>query len=138
MHEETTIFTKILSREISAEIIYEDDDTLAFLDIAPNNPGHTLVIPKKPSRNLLDIESDSWSKVMETVRRLAPVVKDAVDADGINLMMNNEPVAGQMVFHTHVHIIPRFKDDGYKHWGSKPYADGEIKEVAQAIRSALI
>ena len=74
---------------------------------------------------------------METVRALAPVIKEAVGADGINLIMNNEPDAGQMVFHTHVHVIPRFKDDGYTHWGSKPYAEGEIAEVAQKIRSVL-
>lgn len=137
MTREDTIFDKIIRREIPAEIIYEDDDTLAFLDIAPNNPGNTLVIPKEPSRNLFDISPTSWGNVMETVRMLASKIREAVGADGINLMMNNEPVAGQMVFYTHVHIIPRFQGDGYEHWGSTPYAEGEAETVAQKIRTAL-
>mgnify|MGYP001051672358 CR=1 FL=1 len=138
MTREETIFDKIIRKEIPAEVVFENDTTLAFLDIAPNNPGHTLVIPKVPSRNLLDISQESWAHVMETVRMLTPIVKHALGADGINLIMNNEPVAGQMVFHTHVHIIPRFAGDGYEHWGSKPNADGEIAEVANKIRSAFI
>ncbi|MBP9749860.1 MAG: HIT family protein [Candidatus Pacebacteria bacterium] len=133
-----TIFDKIIRREIPAEIVYEDSDVIAFLDISPNNPGHTLVIPKEPSRNLLDISTDSWSKVMEVVRILALKIQKAVDADGINLMMNNEPFAGQIVMHAHVHIIPRFKGDGYEHWAGHPYAEGQAKEVADKIRAQLI
>lgn len=137
MTREETIFDKIIRKEIPAEVVYENDTTLAFLDIAPNNPGHTLVIPKVPSRNIFDISQESWAQVMETVRTLAPKIKEAVGADAINLMMNNEPEAGQMVFHTHVHIIPRFTGDGYEHWGSKPYAEGELADVAQKIRTTL-
>lgn len=132
-----TIFSKIIRKEIPAEIVYEDDDVMAFLDISPNNPGHTLVIPKIPSHNLLTIDAESWTKVMETVRMLAPKIKEAVCADGINIMMNNEQDAGQIVFHTHVHIIPRFKNDGYKHWPGHPYGEGEMPEIGTKIRAAL-
>lgn len=134
---EDTIFAKIIRREISADIVYEDDDTLAFLDAHPNNPGHTLVIPKIYSRNILSISEKSLAVLMQTVRKLAPVVVRAVNADGINIIINNESAAGQLVFHTHVHLIPRFVDDGYKGWPSKPYKDGEAQAVAQKIRAAI-
>ena len=134
---EETIFSKIIRREIPAEIVYEDEEVLAFLDIAPNNPGHTLVIPKEQSRNILTISSESWSKVMEAIRILAPKIKDAVNADGINIKMNNEEASGQEVFHTHVHIIPRFKEDGLTYWPAKPYGEGELEKVAEKIRAEL-
>lgn len=134
---EETIFTKILRKEIPAEVVYEDDDVLAFLDIEPNNPGHTLVIPKEPTRNLLTIAPDSWAKVMEVVRKLSPIIKDAVGAEGINLMMNNEPVAGQVVMHAHVHIIPRHEGDGFRHWQGHAYKEGEMAEVGKRIRTEL-
>jgi histidine triad (HIT) family protein len=132
--ESETIFSKIIRKEIPAEIVYEDADVLAFLDILPNNPGHTLVIPKAPTRNLLTMDTANWVKVMEVVRILAPKIKEAVGAEGINLMMNNEPAAGQIVFHAHVHIIPRFSDDGYKHWEGAPYPEGELARVGEKIR----
>jgi len=134
---ERTIFEKIIAREIPATIIYEDEDTLAFLDIAPNNPGHTLVIPKEHSRNMLDITESSWLAVMRTVHKLAPIIKEAVEADGINIAMNNEPDAGQVVFHSHVHIIPRHKGDGFTHFPPGTYEPGEEETIATKIRSAL-
>ena len=134
---EEPIFMKIIRREISAEILYEDGATLAILDVAPNNPGHTLVIPKEPARNIFDISEESWVAVMKVVRRLAPVVKEAMGAEGINIHMNNEAAAGQVVFHPHVHIIPRHSGDGFTHWHGAPYAKGEAAETAQKIRNAL-
>lgn len=132
-----TIFHKILRREIPAEIVYEDAETLAFLDIKPNNPGHTLVIPKRPSHNVFDVIPSDWAAVMETVRVLAPVIKNAVHADGINIKMNNGEGAGQEVPYLHIHIIPRFDGDGYTHWEGKSYGEGEAVKVADQIRSAL-
>jgi histidine triad (HIT) family protein len=137
MTDQETIFSKIIRREIPAEIVYEDDAVLAFLDIAPNNPGHTLVIPKEPTRNMLTIDKKSWGQVMEVVRLLAPSIQEAVGADGINLIMNNESAAGQLVFHAHVHVIPRFADDGYKHWPGHDYKEGEMKSVAEKIRQSI-
>ena len=137
MSQEETLFAKIIRREIPAEIIYEDDDVLAFLDIKPNNPGHTLIIPKVWSKNILDISSESWSKVTEVVRLLAPKVMRAVEAEGVNIKMNNEPTAGQEVLHTHVHIIPRFKTDGFTYWPSTEYPEGEMAKVAEKIRQQI-
>lgn len=134
---ERTIFDRIIAGEIPAHIIYEDEHTLAFLDIAPNNPGHTLVVPKEHSRNLLDISEDSWLALMRTVRKLAPVIKEAVGAGGINIAMNNDTAAGQVVFHTHVHIIPRHEGDGFKHFPQGSYEPGEADALATTLRSAL-
>ncbi|MDB5265037.1 MAG: HIT-like protein [Parcubacteria group bacterium] len=135
---EDTIFMKIINREIPAEIIHEDEDTLAFLDSHPINLGHALVIPKVPSRNLLDINQESFAAVMKTVHKLTPVIKETVGADGINIQMNNEEPAGQAVFHTHVHIIPRFENDGYAHWQAKtPYNPSESSKLAEKLRAVL-
>lgn len=133
---EETIFSKIIRHEIPADIVYEDNDVIAFLDIRPNQPGHTLVIPKAYARNIFDISTDEWVKLAEAVRKIAPAVRDAMHADGVNISMNNEPAAGQIVFHAHVHIIPRFdRDSGYN--GGPAYKPGEASEVASAIRAKL-
>ncbi|HCC05501.1 TPA: HIT family protein [Patescibacteria group bacterium] len=135
---EETIFSKIIRHEIPADIIYEDDAVIAFLDIKPINPGGTLVVPKKWSRNVLDIDSESWSKVMEVVRLLAPAVKSAMHAEGINIVMNNEPVGNQLIFHSHVHIIPRHKNDNSIDVPGTPYPEGEQARVAEKIRAKLL
>ena len=133
-----TIFAKIIRREIPADIVYEDDETIAFLDINPVNHGHTLVVPKKWTRNVLDIDEKSWLSLMKTVRMLARAIKEATGADGINIDINNEEAAGQIVFHTHVHILPRFKGD-HKHAPRPhhPYAPGEAALVAEKIRARI-
>ncbi len=133
---EETIFAKIIRHEIPADIVYEDNDVIAFLDIRPNQPGHTLVIPKTYARNIFDINEDEWTKLTQAVKKIAPAVKEAMHADGVNISMNNEPAAGQIVLHAHIHIIPRFsKDSGYS--GGPTYKPGEASEIASAIRAAL-
>jgi histidine triad (HIT) family protein len=132
-----TIFDKIIRKELPADIVYEDENTLAFLDINPVNPGHVLAIPKKSSRNILEIEESSWLSLMKTVRTLARAVKEATNADGINIDINNEEAAGQVVFHTHVHIVPRFKGDAHVTRPHKSYQPGEATAVAAKIRSHL-
>lgn len=132
-----SIFSKIIAGEVPSEKIYEDDETFAFLDINPNNPGHTLVIPKAEFENIYEIPEDLFLKVMSTVKRLAPAVRDAVGAEGVNIVMNNESAAGQIVPHVHVHIIPRFSGDGHKHWHGTPYAEGKAAVVAAKILNTL-
>lgn len=134
-----TIFEKIIAGEVSHHKVYEDEDTFAFLDADPVNPGHTLVIPKEPYENIYEIPEDAYHAVMETVRKLSPKVKEAVSADGINIGINNDPAAGQEVMHLHVHIMPRFTGDGFQHWqGDEPYHDNERGEtVAEKIREVL-
>lgn len=135
---EESVFGKIIRRELPADIVYEDEDTLAFLDINPVNRGHTLVVPKKISRNIFDIDDASLEAVMRTVRNIAPSVRDAVGASGVNIQMNNESSAGQVVFHFHVHIVPRFEGDGFKLWPGSAYAEGEAHEIAERIRKAIV
>ena len=134
---EDTIFSKIITRDLPADIVYEDEDVIAFLDISPVNPGGTLVVPKKWSRNILDIDAVSWSKVTEVVRTLAPCVMRAMGADGVNIIMNNEPDGNQMIFHSHVHIVPRFKNDTVPDWHGTPYPEGAQEKVAEKIRLAM-
>ncbi len=134
-----TIFSKIINREIPATIVYEDEYTLAFLDAHPVNPGHTLVVPKKYFKNLYDIDSETLAHIAETVQKVAIAVKQAMQADGINIHQNNDEAAGQVVFHTHTHIIPRFAGDGIVHWhGKEEYHQGDkVLEIGNKIKSAL-
>lgn len=136
-HMEDSIFTKIIKREIPAEILYEDDLTLAFLDIAPVSPGHTLVIPKKQIQNIFDADDATLCAVMNTVRKIAPAVRDAVNADGLNIHSNHGEAAGQIVFHLHFHLLPRFNNDGFAMWPHMEYKEGEAKELADKIRTNI-
>jgi histidine triad (HIT) family protein len=117
--------------------VYEDTDTLAFLDIRPVNRGHTLVIPKAHFRNILDVPEEVFLNVARTLRKVAPAVKEGVGAEGVNVSSSHEPSAGQEVFHLHFHVIPRFAADGLKHWPHGAYAEGEADAVAQKIKQRL-
>ena len=103
------IFAKILRGEIPSHKIYEDDDVYAFMDVMPQGKGHSLVIPKQGSRNLLDADSAVLAKLIAATQKVAIAVKKAFAADGVTIMQFNEPAAGQTVFHLHFHIIPRFE-----------------------------
>lgn len=132
------LFCKIISGSIPNTKVYEDDTVLAFLDIHPVNIGHTLVIPKKHFTNLYETPDETLAQMMAVVKKLSIAIKSAVGADGINIEMNNDPVAGQIIFHTHLHIVPRFEGDGFKHWhGARDYHEGEEKEVVEKIKALL-
>ncbi|MEY4746973.1 MAG: hypothetical protein RLZZ416_22 [Candidatus Parcubacteria bacterium] len=118
-------------------IVYEDADTLAFLDINPVNIGHTLVIPKRHSIDIFEIDEAQWNNVMKTVRAVSHALEKSLKPTGINLAMNNRSGAGQVIFHAHVHVIPRFPKDGHELWRGTPYAKGEAAEIAGKIRAAL-
>jgi histidine triad (HIT) family protein len=136
-----TVFAKILQKEFPAGdgFIYEDEDTFAFLDIAPNTSGHTLVIPKKPFENIFDVDDETLSAVMRTVRKVANAIKAAGLGEGVNIIFNNETAAEQAVFHMHAHVIPRTSGDGfwYNTWPHTHYAPGEGEAVAEKIRNAM-
>lgn len=132
------IFNKIISREIPADIIYENDYVLAFLDAHPCSPGHTLIVPKRWSKNMFDISEPDLFEIMKAVKFLAPVIIESVGAEGYNLNQNNEAVAGQVVFHTHFHIIPRFKNDGLEHWPVRSDLEIELPDLGNKIRNLLI
>lgn len=100
-------FAKILRGEFPCHKVYEDDYVLAFLDIMPRVPGHTLVIPKAPARNILDIKTEDYLHVARATHKIAAAAKKAFNADGITILQANEPAGGQVVFHLHVHVMPR-------------------------------
>ncbi len=131
------IFCKIIAREIPSFGVRETEHTYAFLDINPVHPGHTLVVPKQHATDIFDIEPKSWSAVLEEVRALALSVQKATMADGLNIVMNNRRSAGQLVDHVHIHIIPRFNDDGLRGFPQHPYQDGEAEKVRDAITKTL-
>ncbi len=136
-YDTDNIFAKILRGEIPCHKVYEDDDAIAFMDVMPQGTGHTLVLPKAASRNLLDADPAVLAKLYPVVQKIARAAKDAFAADGITIIQFNEPAAGQTVFHLHVHVIPRF--DGVP---LKPHTgDMEKPEVlsasAEKIKAAL-
>lgn len=104
------IFCKIIAGEIPSSKVYEDDRVVAFLDISQVTPGHTLVVPKQHFRNLLEMDADSASQLFARVPDIARKVMKATGAKGMNILNNNEEIAGQTVFHTHVHLAPRYED----------------------------
>ncbi len=131
------IFCKIIKGEIPCSKVYEDDNVLAFLDIAPNNKGHSLVLPKKHYRNILDTPDDILQELIKAIKKVSNAVKEGVDAEGVNVIINNEPAAGQIVFHLHAHIIPRFENDGFKHWPGGKYEEGEMDETREKIKKYI-
>ncbi len=111
---------------------------LAFLDIHPVNIGHTLIVPKTHATNLYETPDETVAHMMRIVKKLSIAIKSAVLADGINIEMNNDSVAGQIIFHTHIHVVPRFLNDGFTHWnGVRGYRESEMAEVAKKISASL-
>jgi histidine triad (HIT) family protein len=132
------IFCRIAAGGQPSEKIYEDKNTFAFLDINPVNLGHVLIVPKTHSRNIFDISENECAHIFETARKISLAVKSATKAEGVNIMMNNELSAGQIIYHSHVHIIPRYKNDGFAPWhGSRGYEEGEMEQMGKIIRENL-
>ena len=133
------IFCKIVSKEIPATIIYEDEEVIVFMDIGPIIKGHALVIPKKHYDPVTQTPDDLLAKLHITAKRIAKAQMNGLGADGVNIVQNNGTAAGQEVPHIHVHVIPRFEDDGH-HWNWKPttYGDfNEMNELADKMRKHL-
>ena len=136
-YDPSNIFGKILRGEIPAHKVYEDDSALVMMDIFPQSRGHTLVVPKAPSRNLLDADPAALAAVMPLVQKVANAVKWATNADGIRLAQFNEAPAGQTVFHLHFHVIPVYEGTPLAaHAGGKA-DDAELASLATAIAEAL-
>ncbi|MBV2144611.1 HIT family protein [Falsochrobactrum sp. TDYN1] len=108
-YDNDNIFAKILRGEIPSTRVYETEHVLAFMDVMPQGTGHTLVVPKTPSRNLLDAKPETLVEAIQAVQKIANAVKKAFNADGITVMQFNEPASGQTVYHLHFHVIPRFE-----------------------------
>ena len=132
------LFCKIIAGKIPSSKVYEDEQCYAFLDINPVNIGHTLLVPKTHSENLYTVTDEDIAHMAIVLKKLSIAIKQAVKADGINIEMNNEPLAGQLIFHTHLHIVPRFEGDGFIHWkGARGYHDNEVSKVAEEISKML-
>lgn len=131
------IFCKIIAGELPATKIYEDADVFGFLDIKPVNPGHTLVIPKKHFENIHDTPDDVCAKAMIAAKKIAGAIQKNLGAEGVNIGMNNGHTAGQLVFHAHIHVMPRYGKDSFKLWAGKEYKTGERELVAEKIRLNL-
>jgi histidine triad (HIT) family protein len=136
-YDPNNIFAKILRGEMPCYKVYEDDKALAFLDIMPRAPGHTLVLPKAQARNILDIPAADLAHVMEIAQRLAKASVQVFGADGVTIQQFNERAGGQVVFHLHVHVIPRKEGEAMKPPAAIKEAPEVLAEQAKQLAAAL-
>ena len=132
------IFCKIIRGEIPCAKLFENEDVIAFLDIAPARPGHTLILPKLHAATLFDLPPELGTAVVAAIQKVGTAVMEATGATGLNVFQNNFPAAGQAVPHLHWHLIPRHEDDGLQLWEQGSYADASaMNAMAEGIKSAL-
>ena len=131
------VFCDIAKKRVEAEIVYETNSVLAFLDIKPINPGHTLIISKEHLVNLFDAPEDVLKDIIIAAKKISPAIMAAVKAQGINLGMNNGFAAGQRIMHCHLHLIPRFVGDKLKHWPNKSMSKSEREKIQKDILRLL-
>ena len=136
-YDQNNVFAKILRGEVPAYKVYEDDKAFAFLDIMPRAPGHTLVIPKAPARNMLDIEPDDLATLIKSTQIVARAAVKAFAADGLTIQQFNEPAGGQVVFHLHIHVIPRKIGISLKPAASFKEEQSVLADHAQKIAAAI-
>jgi histidine triad (HIT) family protein len=136
-YDTNNIFAKILRGELPAHKVYEDADTLAFMDIMPRCEGHTLVIPKTPARNILDANPSQLAACMKTVQRVAQAVTKAFHADGVTLLQANEAAGGQVVFHLHFHVMPRWEGKSLGPAASKMEKPEVLAAAAEKIKKVI-
>jgi histidine triad (HIT) family protein len=136
---EDCIFCKIVQGEIPATKVYEDEKVLAFMDINPLNDGHILVIPKRHAETVFEINSEDLNAVMKVTQKLALAIKNALNPDGLIVVQLNKKAAGQVVPHLHIHLIPRWENDGLNigKWEIKPGNMEKIKTIAERIKKAV-
>jgi len=136
-YDPNNIFAKILRGELPSYKVYEDDKALAFLDIMPRSTGHTLVLPKAPARNILDIGPDDLAHVMTVVQKVSKAAMTAFEADGVTIQQFNEGAGGQVVFHLHVHVIPRKTGVAMKPPASAKEKPELLAEHAKKLAAAI-
>ncbi len=133
------IFCKIIQGEIPATKVYEDEKVLAFMDINPLNDGHTLIVPKRHAETIFEIDPQDLIATMKVAQRLAIAIKKALNSDGMIVVQLNNKAAGQMVPHLHIHLIPRWENDGLQigKWEMKPGDMEKIKDIAEKIKKEV-
>ena len=133
------IFCKIIQGEIPATKVYEDEKVLAFMDINPLNDGHTLIVPKRHAETIFEIDSQDLIATIKVAQKLAIAIKKALDSDGMIVVQLNNKAAGQMVPHLHIHLIPRWENDGLQigKWEMKPGDMEKIKDIAEKIKKEV-
>jgi histidine triad (HIT) family protein len=136
-YDTNNVFARILRGELPAHKVYEDADTFAFLDIMPRCEGHTLVIPKAPLRTIFDANGDQLAACMRTVQRVGAAAVKAFAADGMTLLQSNEGAGGQVVFHLHFHIMPRWEGRSLGPAGTRSEKPEALAANAEKIRKAL-
>jgi histidine triad (HIT) family protein len=136
-YDQTNIFAKILRGELPCHKVYEDEKALAFLDIMPRAPGHTLVLPKAPARNLLDVAAEDLAHVMQVAQKIAKAQMTVFGADGITVQQFNESAGGQVVFHLHVHLVPRKAGESMKPPASIKGEPAVLSDQALRLAAAL-
>jgi histidine triad (HIT) family protein len=136
-YDTNNIFAKILRGEIPCHKVFEDEHTLAFMDIMPRSPGHCLVIPKAAARNLLDIGADDLAALIQRVQRVAQAAKAALKADGVTLQQFSESAGGQEVFHLHFHILPRWEGQMMTRHPAPKADHATLAAQAEKIRAAI-
>lgn len=133
MHD-NCIFCKIINGSLPSFKVYEDDNFLAILDIAPSSKGHTILLTKSHISDLLNAEDNIIEKMLPVTKRIASSIKETLQCDGINILQNNAIAAGQTIFHLHIHIIPRYDNDKCTiKWDKLSYNDGEALEISKKI-----
>jgi histidine triad (HIT) family protein len=136
-YDPNNIFAKILHGELPSYKVYEDEGAFAFLDIMPRAPGHTLILPKAPARNILDADPDVLAHVMKVAQKIAKAAMTAFAAEGVTLQQFNESAGGQVVFHLHVHVIPRHAGFTLKAPASVKEAPDVLAAHAERLKAAL-
>jgi histidine triad (HIT) family protein len=136
-YDANNIFAKILRGELPSYKVYEDEGAFAFLDIMPRAPGHTLILPKAPARNILDADPDVLAHVMKVAQKIAKAAMTAFAAEGVTLQQFNESAGGQVVFHLHVHVIPRHAGVTLKAPASVKEAPDVLAAHAERLKAAL-
>ncbi|CAN7275870.1 HIT family protein [Rhizobium sp. LjRoot258] len=136
-YDSNNIFAKILRGEIPSHRIYEDNDTVAFMDVMPQAPGHVLVVPKATSRNILDADPAVLAQTIPVVQKIANAVKEAFDADGVLVCQFNEPAAGQTIFHLHFHVIPRYEGMALRPHSGQMEDNAVLAANAEKIKAEL-
>lgn len=137
MTKETCIFCKIIKGEIPSYTIYEDEDFKVILDINPASKGHAIILPKQHAANIYELPEELAAKAMVLAKKLASHMTEKLGCDGFNLIQNNGEVAGQTVFHFHLHLIPRYQDGKNKDlltWNQLQYREGEAEELTKLLK----